>query len=222
MKTKRVLFVTAHPDDIDVFFAGTIAKLRNRKIDCFFQILTSGDMSGTNMDKATLVKTREKEQLDSLSVAGITGDHARFAGLKDGFIESNTDTIGHVVQAIRYWKPEVVCTFDPRTLIVNSKYIMHRDHRNCGQAAIDAVYPYARIDPFFPEYGPAFSVKSILLADPLEANTEVDITREIEVKRKMLSCHKSQWDKKLVEKLIRDNKVDQKYKEVFGYYQLGW
>jgi len=215
---KRVLFVTAHPDDIEVFFSGTVARLRKQKTSCFFQILTSGSF-GKSQDARSQI--REKEQLNSLKLVNVPKIDVEFCRLKDGFLENNLETIGQVVRAIRRRQPEIVCTFDPLNLIIKNKYIMHRDHRHCGQATIDAVYPYARIAEFLPQNGKAFSVREILLADPFSKNTKIDITREVEMKRKMLLAHQSQWDNKFIKNVIlKDNQSGQKFQEEFAYYQL--
>jgi len=216
---KRILFVTAHPDDIEVFFSGTVVKLRQQKTDCFFQILTSGCFGKSQNEKT---KIREKEQLGSLKVVNVPRDCVDFAHLKDGFLENNHETISQIVRVIRKWQPEIVCSFDPRTLIIKEKYIMHRDHRHCGQVTIDAIYPYARIDAFSPKYGSSFSVKEILLADPSQKNVEVDITKELEIKKKMLLTHKSQWDITQINVLLNDNRIGNHYQEEFCYYKLNW
>lgn len=214
-KVKSVLFVTAHPDDIDVFFAGTIILLRKNKIECNFLVLTSGDLAGSGKD-------REIEQLKSLSMVGISEKNIEFARLKDGFLENNHETITVVVKAIRKWQPEIVATFDPRTLIIEDKYIMHRDHRNCGQVTIDAVYPYARIADYHPELGKDLKVKKILLCDPLNQNVEINISDIVETKRQMLSSHLSQWTQNDIESILeRDNKR-KIFTECFGYYKLDW
>lgn len=217
---KTVLVVTAHPDDVDVFFSGLITKLREGKIECFFQVLTSGDMGEDKVKSGELAKTREQEQLNALNLVGIPEDHVEFTHLKDGVLESDLKTIGEISRTIRRWQPTIVCTFDPRSLIIDSKYIMHRDHRNCGQAAIDAVYPYAGSTHFVPEYGPPFKVSEVLLCDPLKANTEVDITTILETKKHMLSCHKSQWTQEDVEKIIDGNKRKHGFTERFNYFKL--
>lgn len=216
---KRVLFVTAHPDDIEVFFSGTVARLKHKKTDCYFQVLTSGSF-GNNQNEET--KIREKEQLASLKLVNVPRDCVDFAHLKDGFLENNQEVIGQIVRVIRMWQPEVICSFDPRTLIIKEKYIMHRDHRHCGQVVIDAVYPYARIDSFLPKYGKGFEIKEILLADPFQKNAIMNITQEIEVKKKMLLTHKSQWGLEQINVLLRDNKSGDRYQEEFGYYKLNW
>lgn len=212
---KNALFVTAHPDDIDVFFAGTIALLRKNNVACNFLVLTSGDLAGSGKD-------REIEQLKSLSFVGITEKNIEFARLKDGFLENNHETIAVVVKAIRKWQPEIVATFDPRTLIIEDKYIMHRDHRNCGQVTVDAVYPYARVADYHPELGKDFKVGEVFLCDPFNKNTEINISDVIETKRQMLSPHLSQWSKNDIESILQGNNKGGVFSENFGYVKLDW
>ncbi len=96
-----------------------------------------------------------------------------------------------VVRQIRTFKPDVVVSHDPYR-----PYALHPDHRACGFAAIDAVYPTARDPHYFPEH----------LADGLEPhktaeiwffNAEhpdlvVDITDTFDTKIASLKQHSSQ------------------------------
>lgn len=225
---KSVLFVVAHPDDADVFFAGLVAKLRKDKTNCFFQVLTSGDMGENKIKSGKLAKKREQEQLDSLKLVGISKEKVEFTHLKDGYLEADIKTVAEVSRAIRRWRPEIVCTFDPRNLLVKAsgltRYIMHRDHKNCGQATIDGIYPYARSSPFFPEYGKPHKVEEIVLCDPLEPNLEIDITEVIKIKREMLLYHKSQWTNDDVQAIIDSDNREKSliFTERYNYFKLAW
>lgn len=204
---KSVLFVTAHPDDTDIFFGGLIASLRQDKIDCYFLILTSGDKGGQD-------KIRESEQIASLNIVGIPKNNIIFARLPDGHLENNLDLIKLVVQAIRQFKPDLVCTIDPRTLINLQGNISHRDHRAAGLATLDAIYPYSETPGFFPEFSPKHKVYEVVLANSLEINFRFNLAKFKLIKEKLLSCHKSQWDKEDIQNILETRP------ENFFYFKL--
>lgn len=214
-ETKSVLFVVAHPDDVDVSFAGTIALLRKNNVECYFLVLTSGDLGG-------LKEKRESEQLKSLAIVNVPTQNIVFARMADGYIENDHKTISTVVNVIRLHRPEVVATFDPRPLVYKDKFVTHRDHRNCGQSTIDAVYPYAGVAKYCPELGASFQTTGLLLGDTTSPHVEVDITSVIGTKKQMLEAHASQWTTEIVESTIKDSYQNGIYTEMFAYYSVEW
>ena len=66
----------------------------------------------------------------------------------DGALEDNTEFRGHLVHAIRKFRPDVILTTDPH----RRSFYLHRDHRMCGMVTMDAVYPYARDRLHYPDH----------------------------------------------------------------------
>jgi N-acetylglucosaminylphosphatidylinositol deacetylase len=68
VKSKRILLVTAHPDDEAMFFAPTVLSLsRKTSLSLFHLCLSSGNADGLGV-------IREAELTDSLDVLGIDRD----------------------------------------------------------------------------------------------------------------------------------------------------
>ncbi len=76
------------------------------------------------------------------------------------------------------------------------RYIWHRDHRITGQVVADAVYPFARNYPAFPELvSEGFlphTVREVLFWGSEEVNYHVDITNTFDIKLRALKCHNTQ------------------------------
>src|SRR5258706_1797394 len=93
-KTKnKVLFVTAHPDDVDVMYAGTIAKLREDKKEVFVVVVTNGARGSREnvISESELAKQRTIEQTDALEAIGVPKENFTTLNYKDGEAENNMD-----------------------------------------------------------------------------------------------------------------------------------
>ena len=117
---KKVLFVTPHPDDVDVLFGGFITKLRKRNITCYVLILTDGSKGSkyNKMDEEELAQLRAKEQVKSLKNANVSKQRVFFVGEKDGALEAHIPLIEKITFYIRKLKPDLVATFYPENQIV--------------------------------------------------------------------------------------------------------
>src|SRR3990167_4271172 len=133
------------------------------------------------------------------------GATAYFLVLTDGSKGSEDPNITPVelrkkiVRVIRQIKPDVVITMDPSFLYdAKMGFINHPDHRACGQATLDAIFPFARNAKTFPELLEeglfSHNVKEVLLVNFQNMNYFVDITDEMETKLEAILAHKSQVD----------------------------
>ena len=61
---ERVLVVTAHPDDVDFTWAGSVAYMTDAGIDVAYCIVTDGDAGGseTGIPRAEMGPRRREEQ----------------------------------------------------------------------------------------------------------------------------------------------------------------
>ncbi|TME93044.1 MAG: PIG-L family deacetylase, partial [Chloroflexi bacterium] len=137
-----ILAIAAHPDDIERWCAGTLARSMEAGATVRLLLVTSGD-SGSSDPHATreTVRThREREAriaADRLGISEVT-----FLREPDGAVENTASLRGALVKWIRCWRPDVLFTHDPE--YPDPPYLSHRDHRVVGRAALDAVYPLAR------------------------------------------------------------------------------
>lgn len=210
----RALFVTAHPDDVDVFFGGIICKLREENKEVFVVVMTNGCRGSreNHISEEELAEERLHEQKNALSCYGVPEDHFITLNYKDGEAENNMELIGKIAYHIRKFKPDIVCTHNPNGFFSKSftedyYHVNHKDHRVCGISAMDAVYPFSRDRSFFPEHEnegvEPHTVKALLFtATPDQLNTEVDVTDIISQKEKGMREHKSQFDDESIERIL--------------------
>ena len=114
---------------------------------------------------------------------------------EDGYLVPDLDLRRDVVRLIRRFKPDVLVTCDPQNLFA-AYGINHPDHRAAGQAVLDAVFPSAGNDLFFPELLKEglepHTPKEIWVSLTNQPNVTLDVTATWETKLRALKEHKSQ------------------------------
>lgn len=141
------MWVVAHPDDAEFSSAGTIARLARMGKRIVIVQVTSGD-KGTpdhTVPSTALASGREVEEKLAADVLGVA--EVVFLRCPDGELVPDLSLREKIVRQIRTHKPDVIVTHDPYR-----PYALHPDHRACGFAAMDAVYPTARDPHYFPEH----------------------------------------------------------------------
>jgi len=210
IREKIILAVGAHPDDIDFSASGTIAKWIKEGAKAYYLICTNGN-KGSDDPKMThqkLARIRKKEQLAAAKILGVK--KAYFLGYNDTQLENNTSLKEKIVKVIRKVRPNIVFTVDP-TMIYSQKrgYINHSDHRACGQATLDAVFPLARDRLSFLHHEKMglkpHKVEEVYLANFDERDIIIDITKTIDLKIKALKAHSSQISGKALERVKKWN-----------------
>ena len=116
-----VLAVGAHPDDVELGCAGTLAlhKLNGDKV--YLLVLTKGEASGD-------VEVRESECRRAAEISGVDG--LFFGGLKDTEVHDGRETIDIIEKIIDKIKPDVIYAPTYKDT--------HQDHRNTGYASLSA------------------------------------------------------------------------------------
>lgn len=226
----RILFVAAHPDDVDVFFGGLLCLLNREKKETFVLITTNGGRGSkeNKISEVELAAIRLEEEKQALSILGQDPTRVLLLHHLDGEIENNLELIGEISAVIRKFKPEIVCTHDAATPYFTFRdsdfaYINHRDHRNTGLSALDAVYPFSRDRAFFPEqFTQPWSLQNVLLTGESKVNTKIDISAVAEFKKRALLAHKSQFDAETVDSIMEADKEDEKLFETGNYLKLPW
>jgi LmbE family N-acetylglucosaminyl deacetylase len=192
---ERVLVVTAHPDDVDFGAAGTVATWTAAGVAVSYCVCTDGQAGGFDADvhRERIPEIRRAEQRAAGRVVGVSD--VRFLGHVDGELEPTRDLVREIVRVIRDVRPQRVVLPNPDRWW-DRIAASHPDHLAAGEAAIRAIYPFAR-NPFaFPE----------LLADGLEPWTVpqvwvsgvpdptvfVDVTDTFELKIEAIMAHTSQ------------------------------
>jgi LmbE family N-acetylglucosaminyl deacetylase len=193
---ERVLVVTAHPDDVDFGFSGTIAGWTAAGLEVTYCVCTDGDAGGFDPDvpRERMAGIRRAEQRAAAEEIGVTD--VRFLGYPDGRVTVSLDLRRDIARVIRQVRPQRLVTQAPSRTFQRI-YANHPDHLAVGEAALCAVYPDAR-NPFaFPELLAegleAWSVQEVWLgAGGDQTNHVVDITDTFPQKLKALLRHESQ------------------------------
>lgn len=197
LQANVVLGIGAHADDIDFTSAGTIARLAAEGATVYYLVLTDGSKGTADRSVAAnaLVPKRRQEQLDAAKSLGVR--EVFFLDYEDGRLEVTQGLKRDIVRYIRRCRPDVVLCFDPSMLYSAARnFVNHPDHRACGQATLDAVYPLARDHLSFPELLEEglepHKTKVLLLTHFDQANYMVDISTTIEQKMAVFAVHASQ------------------------------
>ncbi len=193
---RRVLMVTAHPDDVDFGSAGTVAAFTKAGLEVTYCIVTNGDAGGSDRDmtRADMAMLRQREQRAAAAEVGVTD--VRFLGHPDGQVQASIALRRDISRVIRQVQPERVITQSPERRW-DFIFASHPDHLAAGEAAVCAVYPDAR-NPFaHPELLEdeglePWTVHELWIMSGTDPNVAVDTTTTIERKVAALLCHESQ------------------------------
>jgi LmbE family N-acetylglucosaminyl deacetylase len=194
---RRVLVVTAHPDDVDFACGGTVARLVARGAEVALLVATDGQTGGFDptVPREALAVIRRREQGDAAGLLGITS--VRYLGLVDGELEPTLALRQAIAREVRRQRPDVVLTWSPERDWDRLPGPGHPDHLAVGEATVRAVYPDAR-NPFaFPQLlaeeglEPHVVAQLWLVGGP-GADHVVDVTDHLDTKLAAVRCHVSQ------------------------------
>ncbi|HYZ93884.1 MAG TPA: PIG-L deacetylase family protein [Actinomycetota bacterium] len=200
-QAKRILVVSAHPDDIEFACAGSVATWVDDGADVTYCIVTDGS-TGTadpELAGAPLAEIRREESLQAAKIVGV--DDVLFLGYRDGYVEPTLDLRRDIARIFRSVKPERMIVMDPASL-PGAWFVNHPDHRAVGQTALDVTVTAGTTPGHFPELleeglEPWRGLHEIYVAGPGGGEFAVDITTGIDRKIEALRAHVSQvgeWD----------------------------
>lgn len=125
---KRIVLVTAHPDDEAFYVGGTLIKLRESGAQVSLIVVTDGDKSYYPFhDSSALRKTRRLETEEVARRLGIA--EVLFLGYPDGRLSFDGEIVTQLAREIRSRRPDIVLGSDPYYWPRAS----HRDHRVAGE-----------------------------------------------------------------------------------------
>lgn len=183
----RVLAVGAHPDDIEILCAGTLARYVDEGHEVVMCVATDGTAGHMTIEPAELAEIREREARAS---ADLLGADFIWMGYPDELIFNDEETRLAFVDMIRQARPDVIVTHGPDDY--------HPDHRTVSRLVFDASFT-ASLPNIETEHAVHSLVPPLYYMDTVAGKgfhpTEyVDITDTIETKRQMLACHESQLE----------------------------
>jgi LmbE family N-acetylglucosaminyl deacetylase len=192
----RILAIHAHPDDIEILAAGTLAKLQQKGCEVVMAIMTPGDKGSAELGPEEIAEVRRKEAQKSAALLGVPCSCLEF---RDLTIDVHDDARKRVTEALRRAQPDIVLTAPPVDYM--------GDHEATSRLVRDACFCASVPNYFTEQWDPAPLLKKIpalYYMDPVEGvdwygqrvpyDFIVDISDTIDLKLEMLACHASQRD----------------------------
>jgi LmbE family N-acetylglucosaminyl deacetylase len=175
----------AHPDDVEVLCAGTLAKYQKLGHKISIAIVTNGGAGHPTMLPEEIIEIRKKEAGEA---AKIINAELYWLGIDDQFLIDDRETRTIFINVIRKSKPDIVLT--PH----QDDY--HHDHRMTGELVfktiITAHLPGVRTDVEPSDRIPVLYYYDSVNGLNFTPDEYVDITDTIDTKKEMLSKHESQ------------------------------
>ena len=229
---RRILCISAHPDDNEFTIAGSVARWAREGRHVTFCLVTTGG-AGVNEHTPSsegLIPIRERETHAAARMLGVKD--VILLGYADGTLEPTLTMRRDLTRVIRRVRPDIVVCSDPTVRFYGNEYMNHPDHRAVASAALDAIFPSAETSAIFPELLaeglPPHKVKQVFLAGSLDPDVFVDIASTLGAKCRALKAHRSQvgkgeWvDQLLKAWALRDGKRGGlRYAEAFKRMVLG-
>lgn len=182
----KVLAVGAHPDDVEFYCAGTLIKYKRLGHQVSFAVVCNGNMGSVTHTAAETARIRRKETEES---AKVLGADFYWLDFPDMLLFNTPEARLKIIDVIRQAQADIVICHNP-----TRDY--HPDHIAAGQMVWDArlgitipnlqtAHPATKVIPQIVYMDPAGHVNVI-------PDKYVDISEDIETKKAMLGCHKSQ------------------------------
>ena len=202
----RILALHAHPDDLEIQCAGTLALLRHAGHHVVMATMTPGDCGSAELDAETIAALRRDE---ARKAAEMIGAEYLCLEFRDLAIFNDDRSRRRITEALRRLRPDIVITAPPVDYLCDHEMtsLLVRDACFCAPIPNyltrewEPAPPLARI-PFL------YFVDTIGGVDrddqPVVPGFYVDISDVFDVKRAMLACHASQRDW-----LLRQHGIDE-------------
>ena len=181
----RVLAVGAHPDDLEILCAGTLARYARRGDQVTMAVATNGEVGSPSLPKEEIAAIRKRE---AAAAAEVIGAGFVWMDYPDEFLFSTESSRLAFLNMVRGARPDMILTHAP------SDY--HPDHRTAGQILWD-IRVMTTVPNIKTENPPCKSIPEIFYFDTVAGidfvpQYYVDISETFETKQRMLACHQSQ------------------------------
>ncbi|MDB5050177.1 MAG: hypothetical protein JWO30_3248 [Fibrobacteres bacterium] len=188
---KKIVAIHAHPDDTEIFSAGTMALMKAKGYELTVVTMTPGGLGGIGSTEKETIATRKREAERAANMLG-----AKYYCLdgRDGYLYDTAELRIQVTEILRKEKAGIVMTHLP--------FDYHSDHRaTCG--IVEAATMVATL-PNVPCKSAPLDITPLLYhtaplgsSDPIGGKTinphfYVDITGVMDTKMEMLGQHQSQ------------------------------
>jgi len=203
-RTKTILVVVAHADDLEFMAGGTVARFVVEKgYRVFEYILTDNSKGSYQLSPPALIEASAREAVEAGKVLGI--EEVRLEGYADAELETVPSAVlrGKIMAVIREVKADIVMSWDPF-----APYEDHPDHRAVAMATLEAA-AFSANPLFYPDHGhpPHVVTEAYWFAKhPWNAECFVDIGATIDRKIEALLKHSTQMAL-TVDSLLREGET---------------
>jgi LmbE family N-acetylglucosaminyl deacetylase len=181
----NILAIGAHPDDIELLCAGTLALYKEEGHKVYMAVATDGSVGSPTKSKSEIAAIRKREQEASCAILGA---EMIWMGFEDEWLFDDRPTRVRFLDAIREADPDVMFVHSPNDYL--------SDHRNAGQIAVDCRIPASirLVETSLPQIK---RVPHVFFMDNIsglgfDPEHYVDISSVVEIKQAMLEAHASQ------------------------------
>ena len=181
----RFMAIGAHPDDVEVQCAGTLARCVQLGHEAVICVVTNGAAGHMVVKPPEMARIREQE---ARAAAEIIGAEFIWLGYPDEFLFDSRETRLVFIDAIRQGRPDAIITHPPEDY--------HPDHVRVSHLVFDASFVSSvpsieTAHPAHPLVPPIYYMDTPAGKGFLPAEY-VDISATFEVKRRMMASHQSQ------------------------------
>ena len=183
----RVLAVMAHPDDTELLCAGTLARAKGDGAPIGISVMCRGDKGAGTSTGATDLATVRRAEADA--AAKLLGAELFWQGHADGELFDTYPNRLKLVETYRRFRPTLVIAHAPEDY--------HPDHRAASALAEAATWFAASRGHVTRGVEPLDAPPALWWADTInmsgfEPGFYVDVSPHVELKRRMLECHRCQ------------------------------
>ncbi|HSV30544.1 MAG TPA: PIG-L family deacetylase [Atribacteraceae bacterium] len=182
----RVLAVGAHPDDLELCCAGTLARFAQEGHHVTMCYVCRGDAASHELAPEEIARIRSEEACRSAEIIG--AELIAGLGLGDGEVYVQQENTMKFLDLIRRTRPDLVITHNLEDYL--------QDHYNTARLVFEASLfsTTENIRSNYPAHPVVPSIYHMQTYTGVNFCPEeyVDITETFEIKSRMLSCHKSQ------------------------------
>jgi len=172
MKSKKVIVVGAHPDDIEISCGGTVSYLKEKNyiVHCVF--LTDGEKGGPP-------EIRRNESIKACELLRL--DKVFFGEFKDTDLGSSRNLIRYLEKFVKEHNYEIA--------LIPTTFDTHQDHRKLYRVSLSA----------FREVPIVLSYESPSTISGFTPNLFFDIGNFMNLKRKAIELHETQKERSYLE-----------------------
>ncbi len=192
--TPRILAIHAHPDDIELQCAGTLALLKQRGCHITIATMTAGDCGSAEMGPEEISRVRRGE---AQAAADLLGADYMCLEFLDFCIIIDHEGRRKTTEAVRRARPDIVLTAPPVDYMSDHEMTSRLVRDACFMAPAPN-YSTQQWDPappidHIPHLYYTDSVEGIdWFGDAIPPEFIVDISSTYPLKQQMLACHASQ------------------------------